>query len=111
MHDCVNFFQLRVNETSIGFDGSNVDVGESNGIVRDEAFVLTFQGLKVQECVWRIERCPPSSNTHCFAIQRGSMKHCDAIVIVRKTIRATPNPCYNGLWFDLKGSTPICHKY
>jgi hypothetical protein len=47
-HDYVNFFWLKVNATSSGFISSNVDVGESNGIVRDEAFVLTFQGLKVQ---------------------------------------------------------------
>jgi hypothetical protein len=50
---------------SSGFANSNVDVGESSGIFRVESFVLTFQGLKVQErvCkdgVWRIERCPPS---------------------------------------------------
>jgi hypothetical protein len=42
---------------SNGFTSSNVDVGESSGIVRDEAFVLIFQGLKVQECVrgWCVE--------------------------------------------------------
>jgi hypothetical protein len=31
---------------SSGFVGSNVDANESSGIVRDEAFVLTFQRLK-----------------------------------------------------------------
>jgi hypothetical protein len=36
---------------SSGFNGSNVDASEFSGIVRDEAFVLTFQGLKVQEHV------------------------------------------------------------
>jgi hypothetical protein len=60
-HDCVNLSQLKVNAMSSGFDGSNVDAGKSSGIVKDEAFVLTFQGLKVQECVrrdgvWKIER-------------------------------------------------------
>jgi hypothetical protein len=39
------------------------------------------------------------------------MKHCDAIIIAKKTICATPNPCYNGLWFDLKGFAPICHMF
>jgi hypothetical protein len=39
---------IEINATSSGFTGSNVDVGESNiGIVRDETFVLNFQGLKV----------------------------------------------------------------
>jgi hypothetical protein len=55
----VYFSQRRVNATSSGFASSNIDAGESSWIVRDEAFVLTFQGLKVQEhvCrdgVWRI---------------------------------------------------------
>jgi hypothetical protein len=36
---------------SSGFTSSNVDVSNSSGIVKDEAIVLTFQGLKVQECV------------------------------------------------------------
>jgi hypothetical protein len=36
---------------SNGFTSSNVDASESSGIVRDEALVLIFQGLKVQECV------------------------------------------------------------
>jgi hypothetical protein len=115
-HDCVNFSQLKVNATSSYFNGLNVDAGKSSGIIRDEAFVLIFQGLKVQEhvCgdgVCRIEMCPPSLNTHCFAIQKGLMKHCDAIIIAKKTICAIPNPCYDGLWFDLKGFTPICHKF
>ncbi len=95
MHDRVNFSRLRVNTTPSGFVGSNVDANKSNGIVRDEAFVLTFQGLKVQECVrgdgvWRIERCPPSSNIHYFTIQRDSMKHCDTIVITKKNICGIP---------------------
>jgi hypothetical protein len=70
-HDCVNFFRPKANSMSSGFTSLNVDVSNSNGIVRDEAFVITFQGLKVQECacgvvcMWRIEGCPPSSNTHC----------------------------------------------
>jgi hypothetical protein len=57
MHDCVNFSQPKVNATSSGFACSNVDVGKSSGIVRDEVFVLTFQGLKVQVCVrgWCVE--------------------------------------------------------
>jgi hypothetical protein len=58
--------------------------------------------------VWKIERCPPSSNTHCFTIQKDLMKHCNAQII---TIRGIPNPCYNGLWFDLKGFALICHKF
>ncbi len=115
-HGCVNFSRPRINTTSSVFASSNVDVGESIRIVRDEPFVLIFQGLKVQECVckdgvWRIERCPPLSNTHCFAIQRDSTKHCDARIITKKTIHGKPNPCYDGLWFDLKGSTSICHKF
>jgi hypothetical protein len=82
---------------SSGFANSNVDLGESNGIVRDEAFVLTFQGLKVQEHVggdgvWKIERCPPLLNTHYFAIQKDSMKHCDARIIVRIIVCGIPNP-------------------
>jgi hypothetical protein len=36
---------------SSGFASSNVDASKSNGIARDEPFVLTFQGLKVQERV------------------------------------------------------------
>jgi hypothetical protein len=92
-----------VNVMSSGFIGSNVDVGESSGIVRDEAFVLTFQGLKVQKhvCedgVWRIERCPPLLNIHGFAIQKLSMKHCNTIIIARKVVHGIPSPCYNGLW-------------
>jgi hypothetical protein len=92
MHDHVNFFWPRVNTTPSGFVGSNVDANKSNGIVRDEAFVLTFEGLRVQECVcrdgvWRIERCPPSLNTHYFATQRDPMKHCDTKIIAKKTIR------------------------
>jgi hypothetical protein len=50
-HDCVNFFRPKANTTSSGFTSLNVDASNSNGIVRDETFVLTFQGLKVQECV------------------------------------------------------------
>jgi hypothetical protein len=37
MHDHVNFSQLKVNTMSSGFAGSNVDVGESSGIVRNDA--------------------------------------------------------------------------
>ncbi len=81
-HDHVNFSRRRFHATSSGFIGSNVDVSESNGNTRDEPFVLTCQGLKVQECacadsVWKIDRCPPSSNTHCFIIQKDPMKHCN----------------------------------
>jgi hypothetical protein len=61
--------------------------------------------------IWRIERCPPSSNTHCSTIQRDFMKHCDAGIIARKTIHGIPSPFYDGLWFDLKGSAPIHHKF
>ncbi len=94
----MNFFRLKVNATSSGFASSNVDARESNGIVKDEPFVLTFQGLKVQEhvCkdgVWKIDKCPPSSNTHCFVIQKNSMKHCDARIVAIKTICCIPNPC------------------
>jgi hypothetical protein len=42
-HDRVNFSQPKVNVSSNGFIGSNVDVIESSGIVKDEAFVLSFQ--------------------------------------------------------------------
>jgi hypothetical protein len=98
-HDCANLFQLKMNATSSCFSGSNVDVVESSGIVKDEAFVLTFQGLKVEDHVcgdveWRIKRCPPLANTHCSVIQRNSMKHCDAQIII---ICGIPSPCYNGL--------------
>jgi hypothetical protein len=90
----VNFFQLRVNTTSNGFTNSNFDVGESSGIIRDEAFVLIFQGLKVQEHVfgdgvWKIERCPPLSNTHCSTIQKISMKHYDTRIIAKRIERHT----------------------
>ncbi len=72
--------------------------------------------MKVQEhvCgdgVWRIDRCPPSLNIHCFAIQRDSMKHCDTIFIAKKMVHGIPNPCYDGLWSDLKGFAPIHHKF
>jgi len=50
MHDRVNFSRPRVNVMSSGFASSNVDVGKSNGIVRDETFILTFQELNVQKC-------------------------------------------------------------
>jgi hypothetical protein len=101
---------------SSGFVGSNVDVGESSGIIEDEAFVLIFQGLKVQnhvcrDGVWIIERCPPSLNTHYFAIQRDLMKHCDIKIVAKKTVHDIFGPCYNGFWFDLKGSAPIRHKF
>jgi hypothetical protein len=39
------------------------------------------------------------------------MKHCDARIIAKKTIHGILNPCYNGLWFDLKGSASIRHKF
>jgi hypothetical protein len=61
--------------------------------------------------VWRIERCPPPSNIHYFAIQRDSMKHCNAIINTKRTIHGIPIPCYDGLWFDLKESPPIHHKF
>jgi hypothetical protein len=66
-HDHVNFSRLKVNAMSSGFLGLNVDVSESNGIVQDYAFVLTFHILKVQEHVCkngvrRIEKYPPLSN-------------------------------------------------
>jgi hypothetical protein len=115
-HDCENFYWPKVNATSSGFASSNIDVGKSNGIIRDEAFVLTFQGLKVQELVcgdgvWRIERCPPSSNNHCSTNQRDSMKHCDTKIIAQKIVHGIPSPYYNGLWFNLKGFAPICQKF
>jgi len=114
--DRVNFFRLRVNTTLSGFVGSNVDVGESSGIVRDEPFVLTFQGFKVQEhvcrdSVWRIERCPPLSNTRCFVIQKDSMKHYDTRIIAKKIVHGIPSPYYNGLWSNLKRSAQIHHKF
>jgi hypothetical protein len=67
-HDHVNFSRSRVNATSSGFASSNVHTSKSNGIVRDEAFVLNFHRLKVQEhvCgdrVWIIDRYPPLLNT------------------------------------------------
>ncbi len=61
--------------------------------------------------VWRTKRCPPSSNSRCFTIQKDFMKHCNAQIITRRTIRGIPNPCYNGLSFDLKGFAPIYHKF
>jgi hypothetical protein len=39
------------------------------------------------------------------------MKYCDAKIIARRTIHGIPNPCYNGLWYDLKGFLPIHHKF
>ncbi len=100
---------------SSGFTGSNV-VGEFSGIIRNEAFVLTFQGLKVQKhvCgdgVWKIERCPPLSNTHYVTIQRNLMKHYDIRIIARKIVHGILSPRCDGLWCDLKGSAPICHKF
>ncbi len=76
---------------------------------------MIFQGLKVQEhvCgdgVWRIERCPPLLNNHCSIIQRDLMKHCDAVIIARRIVHGISSPCYDGLWFDLKGFAPIYYK-
>jgi hypothetical protein len=48
MHDCVNFSRLKINAMLSGFASSNVDDGESTRILKDEPFVLTSQGLKVQ---------------------------------------------------------------
>jgi hypothetical protein len=115
-HDLVNFSRPKINAMSSGFIGSNVDDGKPSGIVRDEAFVLTFQGFKVQKrvCgdgVWRIGRCPSSSNTHCSTIQKDSMKHRDARIIARKIVCGIPSPCYNGSWSDLKKFAPIYHKF
>jgi len=78
MHDNVNFSRPKVNTTSSGFIGSNVDVIKSSGIVKDEAFVLTFQESKVQmhvfkDGVWKIERCPTLLNIHCSTIQKDLM--------------------------------------
>jgi hypothetical protein len=86
------------------------------GMVHNETFVLIFQGLKVQKCVcgdgvWRIERCPPSSNIHCSTIQKNSMKHCDAKIIVRRIVHGISSQRYDGLWSILKGSIPIRHKF
>jgi hypothetical protein len=39
------------------------------------------------------------------------MKHCDARIIAKKTICGIFNPCYDGLWFDLKRFASICHKF
>jgi hypothetical protein len=43
-----------------------------------------FKDWRFKNGVWRIERCSPSSNTHCFAIQKKSMKHCVTQIIARK---------------------------
>jgi hypothetical protein len=116
-HDFVNFFWPKVNATSSGFIGSNVDASKSSGIVRDEAFVLTFQGLKVQEYVcgdgvyvenWKV---PTIIKHSLFCIQKYLMKHCDTRIITRRTICGIPNPCYDGLQSNLKGSALICHKF
>ncbi len=61
--------------------------------------------------MWKIERCAPSSNSHCSVIWGDLMKHCNAWVITRRTICGIFSPCYDGLWFDSKGFTPICHKF
>jgi hypothetical protein len=39
------------------------------------------------------------------------MKHCDTKIITKKIVFGIPNPCYDGLWFDLKGFAPIHHKF
>ncbi len=39
------------------------------------------------------------------------MKHCDTKIIARKIVCGILSPCYDGLWFDLKGSAPIYHKF
>jgi hypothetical protein len=98
---------------SNGFLGSNVHASEFNGIVKDEAFFLLFKDsrFKSGDGVWKIERCSPSSNTCCSTIQRNLMKHCNAVIITKITNCGIPSPCYNGLWFNLKRSTPICHKF
>jgi hypothetical protein len=74
------------------------------------------EGLKVQKnCgdgLWRIEKCPPQSNTHCFAIQRGSKEHCEAKIIKKTTIsNDILSPYYDGLWCDFKWSTCTHHKF
>jgi hypothetical protein len=71
---------------------------------------IEVQKRRCGDGVWRIEKCPPSLNTHCFVIQRDSMKHYDTQIITIKKIRGIPNPCYDGLWFDLKTSAPIYYK-
>jgi hypothetical protein len=51
-HDHVNFSWLKVNTTSSPFITClNVHASQFSGIMKDESFVLTFQGLKVQEHV------------------------------------------------------------
>ncbi len=61
--------------------------------------------------VWKIERCPPSSNMHCGALQRNLMKHCDTRIIAKKIVHGILDPSYDGLWCDLKGFGPIRHKF
>ncbi len=113
----MNFFQPKANATSSGFTSSNVDASKSNGIVKDEAFVLTFQGLKVQECVcgdgvyvenWKV---PTIVKYSLFYIQKDSMKHCETQIITRRTTCGIPSPCYDGLQSTLKGLALICHKF
>jgi hypothetical protein len=53
------------------------------------------------------------STHHCrifvdfFAIQRYSMKNYNAKIIAKKIVCGIPNPCYDGLWSDLKRSAPM----
>jgi hypothetical protein len=39
------------------------------------------------------------------------MKHCDAIIIAKRTVYGIPSPYYDGLWSNLKRSIPIHHKF
>jgi hypothetical protein len=83
------------------------------GLLRMKHFFLLFKDsrFKSADGVWKIERCRPSSNIRCFTIQRNLMKHYNAIIITKIAICGIPSPCYNGLWFNLKRFTPICHKF
>jgi hypothetical protein len=47
----------------------------------------------------------------CNSKRLNETLRCDARIIAKKTIHGILNPCYNGLWFDLKGSASIRHKF
>ncbi len=80
---------------------------------RTHCRIISFKVQKnCGDGVWRIEKCPSQSNTHCFTTQRGSKEHCETKIIKKTTISNDIfSPCYDGLWCDFKWSTCTCHKF
>ncbi len=50
-------------------------------------------------------------NNHYSIVQKGSKKHCEALIISKTTIGGILNPCHDGLWCDFKRSTPTHRNF